>query len=201
MDDQSNQKVYIDLVFHPLHCLGPNKRIGVWFQGCNIGCIDCIAVHTWEQTENKLMTVTDLIDEVKCINISRLTISGGEPFNQSKALYAFLQGIRMYFDDILIYSGYEYKYLHKKYPEILELVDVLVDGPFKKELETTKNYKGSKNQKMYIFNNNLVSSYEKYLRENKKVLQVHQIKNNIYVLGIPHVSDSKNIQKILNGEI
>lgn len=200
MDDQSNQKIYVDLVFHPLYCLGPSERIGVWLQGCDIGCNDCIAVHTWEQTDDKLIKITDLVDEIKNFNSKRLTISGGEPFNQPQSLYSFLQEIRMDFDDILIYSGYEYKYLSKKFPKILALVDVLVDGPFKKELETTKNYKGSKNQKMYIFNTKLVPIYEEYLADNKSKLQVHQIKNDLYVLGIPHISDSQNIKKMLNGE-
>lgn len=200
MDYIGEQEIYIDLIFHPLVCLGPNERIGIWFQGCTIGCKDCIAKHTWEQTVDKKMGIKTLVEKVTSYKSRRLTISGGEPFDQPEALLVFLQRVRNDFDDILIYSGYEYEYLRKHFLNILEVVDVLVDGKFMKNLESNKAYKGSKNQRMYIFTPNLIPLYENYIKISKDTLQIHTTQNDIYVLGIPRIDDAKNIQKILNGE-
>ncbi len=199
MDNKSNEKAYIDLVCHPLSTLGPYTRVGIWFQGCDIGCHDCIATFTWKQTDEKLMTINDLVYKIKEYGVHRLTISGGEPFNQPDALYDLLVKSKKNFDDILVYSGYEYEYLQKNFSNILDLIDVLVDGPFINTLYTNKIYKGSKNQKMYIFNNNLINDYGQYMVKKKGKLQLYQIENDTYILGIPNISDTKKIQKILNG--
>ncbi len=198
MGNQSNQKIYIDLVQYPLRCLGPGTRVGVWFQGCDIGCSGCISTYTWEQTKEKLTTVNELVLDLKSFPVKRLTISGGEPFMQPASLYHMLKNIRKDFDDIMIYSGYKYEYLSKEFLHILDLIDVLIDGSFKKELPTKKVYKGSKNQKMYIFNQDLIDTYSDYILETKKTLQLHQAKEEVYVLGIPEIKDAEDIKKILS---
>lgn len=199
MGNRSEEKAYIDLICYPLNSLGPETRVGIWFQGCDIGCDDCIATFTWQQTNNNLISVKELVYKIQKYETNRLTISGGEPFNQPKVLYSLLLKVRENFDDILIYSGYEYNYLKQRFSYILELVDVLIDGPFVKTLPTKKAYKGSKNQKMYIFNKSLIRLYESYIMKTKENLQLYQTEDKVYVLGIPHISDTKNIQKVLNG--
>ena len=200
MGNKSEEKVYIDLISYPLNSLGPDTRVGIWFQGCDIGCNGCISTYTWEQTEDKLMNIDELAYKLNNFKTKKLTISGGEPFNQAKGLQKLLVSIRKKFDDILIYSGYEYEYLQQNHSSILQLVDVLIDGPFLQEEPTQKIYKGSKNQRMYIFNNNLIKLYKKHMTKTNRKLQLHIMKNQQYILGIPDINDSKKIQKILNGE-
>lgn len=200
MDSNSKEKVYIDLVHYPLSTLGPLERIGVWFQGCNIYCKDCISPHNFIQTEDKIMSINELSNLLINMNsCNKITISGGEPFYQPNALYELLLNIRFKFDDILIYSGYKFEDLVEKHSKIFGLIDVLIDGPFKKELPTNKIYKGSKNQRMFIFNKNLIELYSNYMSIDKKMLQIHKTKEKMYLLGIPEIQDSKYIIQLING--
>ena len=200
MDIESNKKIYIDLICYPLNVLGPDTRVGIWFQGCDIGCDGCISQYTWKQTDDKLKDLDDVVLELKQYKTNRLTISGGEPFFQPDSLYTLILKVRDKFDDILLYSGYEYSYLNKKYPHILNLIDVLVDGKFNKDLPTKEVYKGSSNQKIYIFNQKLMKKYIEYINKKKDKLEIFNKDDDLYILGIPNIQDTKQIQEILNGE-
>ncbi len=199
MGDSSDQKIYIDLIHYPLYSLGPDTRVGIWFQGCDIGCPECISTHTWKQTDEKSMSVKCLVDQLKDAGIKRLTISGGEPFMQPEVLFEILKEIRNDFDDILVYSGYEYRYLNQSFPKILDLIDVLIDSPFIKSLPTNKIYKGSENQNIYLFNDDLLDLYSEYMIQTKHTVQIHQTERETYVLGIPKSTDARYIKEILQG--
>jgi anaerobic ribonucleoside-triphosphate reductase activating protein len=199
MGIKSKQKIYIDLVHYPLKTLGPGDRVGLWLQGCDILCKDCISPHNLTQTEDNLMLLDDLIDLLLNFDdCNKLTISGGEPFFQSEALHELLSRIRFKFLDILVYSGHSFEYLEKKFPQILDLIDVLIDGEFNRKLPTKKIYKGSNNQRLYIFNKELIKIYSEYSTIKKKIIQLHKTENNLYLLGIPDIKDRKSLIKILN---
>ena len=44
----------IDSLQWPVTVLGYGARIGIWFQGCSIGCPGCCAKHTWNADEGKV---------------------------------------------------------------------------------------------------------------------------------------------------
>jgi anaerobic ribonucleoside-triphosphate reductase activating protein len=200
----SSKHMYVNMIYYPVLSLGPGKRVGIWTQGCNIKCKGCISKHTWNKDKKYLMSIEKICKTVISYNSPNLTISGGEPFDQPKALLEFLKKIRNYFNDILIYSGYTYEYLKKNFSEILYYVDVLIDGPFKQNLPTNKIYKGSENQRIFLFNKSLIDKYIIFMTETKRNLQFIKYNNNIYVLGIPHINDSINVNlslKVKNGKI
>ena len=199
MDIRSEQKIYVDLIYFPLKTLGPKDRLGIWLQGCDILCKNCISSHNLIQKDEKIMQLDDLIEKIlKFDKVEKLTISGGEPFFQSEALHELLSRIRFKFLDILVYSGHSFEYLEKKFPQILDLIDVLIDGEFNRKLPTKKIYKGSNNQRLYIFNKELIKIYSEYSTINKKIIQLHKTENNLYLLGIPDIKDRKSLIKILN---
>ena len=197
MADKFEQKIYIDLICYPLYSLGPKKRVGVWFQGCNIGCSGCISKYTWNQTEDKLKSIDEVIDKIKSADTNRLTISGGEPFMQADALFLLLKNVRDKFDDILVYSGYKYEYLNSKYSDILDLIDVLIDGEYIESLATNSGYKGSSNQRVIMFNKDLLDDYCDYLANPVHKMQVHTTKSDLYLLGIPKKDDIQKIKSIV----
>lgn len=202
MDIKSKQKIYVDLIHYPVRTLGPKNRVGIWLQGCNILCKDCISPHNLIQTENKLMYLDDLVKYLLAIdNCNRLTISGGEPFFQSKALFELLSRIRFKFKDILIYSGHSFEYLEQKHSKILDLIDVLIDGKFDNKLPTKKAYKGSDNQRIFVFNKDLIHIYSQYIKINKKMLQLYRVDNSLYLLGIPEIKDRKNLKELLSKDV
>ena len=197
MENRIKKSIYINLIVFPLYTLGPSIRVGVWFQGCSIRCDGCISKYTWQKEKKYKKNIDEVVKEINGFNTQSITISGGEPFDQPQALYNLLKKIRKDFKDILVYSGYSYEFLAKKYSYILELIDVLIDGEYKKDLPSNKAYKGSQNQRMFIFNEKLVSKYQKFFQSEKSEIQFYYQNQSLYLLGIP----SEQIKKRIYNEI
>ena len=202
-DKESNTSVLINLIYAPVLTLGPGIRVGVWFQGCSIRCKGCISKHTWEFDKKYKKTIAQVIDQInyysEIYNTKSITISGGEPFDQSTSLYILLKKLKkLKFNDILLYSGYKFNYLQKNYGDILKYIDVLIDGPFIESKKTNRIYKGSNNQRMYILNKSLSPIYQQYKKQLKnKKLQLITKDNEIYLIGIPDTDFSKKFSKNL----
>jgi len=200
---ESNTSVLINLIYAPVLTLGPGIRIGIWFQGCSIRCKGCISKHTWEFDKKYQKTIAQVIDQInyysEIYNTKSITISGGEPFDQSVSLYILLKKLKeLKFNDILLYSGYKFNYLQKNYGDILKYIDVLIDGPFIESKKTNKIYKGSNNQRMYILNKSLSPIYQEYKKQLKnKKLQLITKDNETYLIGIPDIDFSKKFSKNL----
>jgi anaerobic ribonucleoside-triphosphate reductase activating protein len=181
--------IRVNLIYHPLYVLGSGERVGLWFQGCSLGCKGCISQHTWSKGAGELYEVEELVSRLLSYGSTRITITGGEPFEQSLALKSLLISLRKGgVDDILLYSGFEYGYLKERFGDILELIDALVVGRFEIDRPTKFVYKGSANQEMVILNQELKESYMQYRQETKRRLQVTKGRE-IFVLGIPDIRD------------
>ena len=187
--------ILINLIHYPVYTLGVGKRIGVWFQGCSIKCKGCMSKYTWEFDKKYVRDINEVLREILSYPSKNITISGGEPFDQPKALEYLLKKLKLNgFKDILVYTGYEYEEIKDRYKDILKYIDVLISGRFVEGLETEYIWKGSDNQKMYIFNKKLEKIYNEYRKEKKnKHLQIVEKNNDIYILGIPYQKDIKEI--------
>jgi anaerobic ribonucleoside-triphosphate reductase activating protein len=85
--------------------------------------------------------------------LSGVTFSGGEPFCQAEALVPLAKTLKSRNLHLMIYTGYLYEQLQQKedpaVQKLLELADVLVDGPFILEQRNlTLQYRGSENQRV-----------------------------------------------------
>jgi anaerobic ribonucleoside-triphosphate reductase activating protein len=93
---------------------------------------------------------SDLLSRIK-ENDMDVTLSGGDPLFQAKKLLPLLKAIRESGFTIWCYTGFTYESIAER-PEIkplLELIDVLVDGPFIKKLrDTALLFRGSSNQRL-----------------------------------------------------
>ena len=81
---------------HPVTVLGHGTRIGVWVQGCTIGCDGCISRDTWPADGGTAVTVDTIVGWLDGLAgaLDGLTVSGGEPFQQPDALAALLSAVR-----------------------------------------------------------------------------------------------------------
>lgn len=134
--------------------LGPGKRAGIWVQGCSRHCPGCFNPETHDPKGGALVPVDDLDAWlVKCKDlhgIEGVTISGGEPMDQPESLRSLLVGAITSNLTTVVYTGYTYKELRgakKKYVGILPMVDILISGPFVKEL-ACGGLKGSSNKQV-----------------------------------------------------
>ena len=142
---------------------GPGVRVSIFMQGCQFHCKNCFNKETWdfnggkeftEETINKVLELSEK-DEVK-----GLSILGGEPMHPvniegtTKLAKAFKEKFPE--KDIWAWSGFRYEDLKDK--EVLNYVDVLVDGTYKDELhDPTLKWKGSSNQRVVDIKKSLES--------------------------------------------
>ncbi len=143
--------MYLSRVHFPVTTLGPGWRLGIWFQGCSLGCDDCISVDTW--APNRGATKVDAVLDAIAPWIEAatgLTISGGEPFQQTIALAALLRRLRPYFpDDVLVYTGYEQTEIQEDLATLPGLIDLLMTGRYVREEPQTLPFRGSDNQTLF----------------------------------------------------
>lgn len=186
----------------PVLTFGPGERVGIWMQGCSRCCSGCLSPHMWAREDGIAMEVTALINEIQGLSggtARRVTISGGEPFEQPEALGLLLCGLRTNaFHDIMVFTGYRHEELAARFPSILALVDVLVDGPFEKGNETDAVWKGSGNQAMIVLTKNeeLRELYLAYQAGNagKRQLQIIEKNGVLQIVGIPLQKDAEVIR-------
>lgn len=185
--------MYVSFIAYPVKVLGPGRRIGIWTMGCNRNCYNCVSPFLKKVDKNKYMSVDKLLERIKKYLCSKkvdgITISGGEPFLQDDLLDLLIGLKKLNINDVLVYTGNTLEELHQQLDDIqlyLETIDVLVDGPYVDELNDNKNLRGSSNQKVYVFNENLKEIYEKYLNEERKFQKSTTLQGNFNLyIGIP----------------
>lgn len=134
---------------------GPGNRFVLWFQGCSKGCLGCFNPETWNDRPVSLYTVQSLITIIEKINPSGITISGGDPFEQSQFLLELLKELykKDYKDGIIVFSGFTIDEINSDnvMRDCLNYLDVLIDGRFVKDCITKNGLRGSSNQNIIYF--------------------------------------------------
>lgn len=133
---------------------GDGLRVVLWVSGCNHGCKGCHNPETWDKNsgiEFDKEAKKELMEHLKKDYVSGITISGGDPLYSENVEEVTLlcKEIKENFPDktIWIYTGYCFDEIREY--NILNFIDVLVDGKFIKELVENKLYwRGSKNQRV-----------------------------------------------------
>ena len=132
-------KIRLNKAHFPVTTLGYGRRLGLWVQGCSIGCRGCISRDTWDAGggwEAEAAQVLAWCDASRRRGIDGITISGGEPFEQPRALKGLLgalDGWRRQLEgpfDILCYSGLPLGRIRQAHADILALLDVLIPEPY-----------------------------------------------------------------------
>lgn len=113
---------------------GPGIRLTVFCQGCPHHCPGCQNPETWEFAERTRMRPEQILSMVKQNPLIRgVTLSGGEPFAQAAEHAELAKLLRENGYEVAAYSGYTFEELLDGTPEQRELlnnIDVLIDGPF-----------------------------------------------------------------------
>lgn len=140
---------------------GPGVRASIFVSGCTHNCKNCFNKEAQdfnygnlytEEVEDKFMKY--VLDD----NTKGVSILGGEPLMQTMddSLLNLLKRIKKETNkEIWLWSGYTYEeaILSKKRKEILNYVDVLVDGRFEEENKSLLiKFRGSTNQRIIDLN-------------------------------------------------
>lgn len=129
---------------------GPGNRLVLFVQGCNIHCEGCHNKEIWDKTQGKRVHIDDLvIDVIHKLNkyTRNLTVSGGEPLDQTNQVIDLLNKLKNFDINICLYTGYEFEEVN---PLILENLDYIKTGKFiDNQKDTTNGYYGSSNQNLW----------------------------------------------------
>lgn len=140
---------------YPVTALGPGQRAVLWVAGCGRGCADCISPEMQPLDAGRAVPVARLAERVLGIYppLDGLTVSGGEPFDQAESLAAFLRIVRRHRPawTVIVYSGYVIGEIRADPVRTLLLkeCDVLIDGPYQREMPRIHPLAGSGNQRVH----------------------------------------------------
>ena len=137
----------------------PGISVTFFTQGCPHRCKGCHNPETWSFEGGKEFTpkvLNEIYEALQANGIERsFSIMGGEPMCEENLFLTcmVLQNVRLRYPDIKVYlwTGYYYEELLKKSDPkiklILDMVDVLIDGPYiEARRDITLQMRGSSNQ-------------------------------------------------------
>lgn len=116
---------------------GPGNRFVVWTQGCPFHCDGCFNQPTHSQTGGFDRDINQLAAQInQTTNIRGITLTGGEPLEQTEQISQLLSLIRKDLD-ILLFSGYTFDEIKqdKAKMQILHQVDAALLGRYNKTLK------------------------------------------------------------------
>lgn len=124
---------------------GPGLRTLIFMQGCDLRCLFCQNEKIWDIKGVYKWSIKVLINELKKNSITKkVTITGGEPLFQLKALETLVDELYKEQFNIVLYTGHRKEDVPK---DILSKINYLKYGPFIYSKRTsTIPYVGSSNQ-------------------------------------------------------
>ena len=136
---------------------GEGIVMSLWTQGCPHHCKGCFNIETWDFNGGREFTTDDkryIFDNINAYNVSRdLSILGGEPLcpQNVEGVIRLCRDFKGVYPDkkIYIWTGYVLEEFNDKQKEILDYIDVLIDGKFEIEnKDLTLKLRGSRNQRV-----------------------------------------------------
>jgi len=131
---------------------GPGMRYCLWVQGCSRHCEGCMAAETWPHDGGRQMEADELTADILATkDIEGVTFLGGEPFEQAPALARLAGRVRKRGLSVVTFTGFTLGELRASreagVSDLLAATDLLIDGPFVKELfALSRPWVGSANQ-------------------------------------------------------
>ena len=152
---------------------GKGFCVSFWTQYCPHKCKGCHNPETWSETGGLLIEYDNLLKEIlQAISangiLRNFSLLGGEPLCEENIdlIEKLIKDIKQQYPNILIYcwTGYRFEDLRQKYKNVLQDIDVLIDGKFiLEQRDITLKWRGSSNQR--------VIDCKKSLAENKIILK------------------------------
>lgn len=148
---------------------GPGVRVSIFMQGCTFNCKNCFNPETHdfcggkEFTDETIKRVLELCEKDHIVGLS---ILGGEPMHPKniEGTTKLAKAFKEKFPNKTIWSWSGFLFDRDlKDKEVMNYIDVLVDGQYKDELHDFRlKYRGSSNQR--------VIDVKESLKQNKTVL-------------------------------
>ena len=168
---------------------GPGLRAVVWVQGCPRCCPGCFNEDMQAFRETQPVSAKKLADRILALDgIEGVTFSGGEPFAQAALLADLAEILSGQGLNIAVFTGYTYQELlagqDDAWNRLLAAADLLIAGPFKRELPSTEYLLGSANQEL-IFLTDTLKGHPDTLGRTEQLLEITVDKDrNVMTTGL-----------------
>ena len=198
-------QISINKAHFPVTVLGPGRRIGIWLQGCSIGCKGCLSRDTWARDAARDMPVASLLAWCEATSagvLDGVTISGGEPFEQPAALAELLRGLSRWRErqgldfDLLCYSGYPLARLRQRHAPLLAQLDGVISEPFVDAQPSTHPWFGSANQRLTALSARGAERYGAVPAAPGKQMQVLVDGQRVWYVGVPARGDLVRLEAL-----
>jgi anaerobic ribonucleoside-triphosphate reductase activating protein len=134
---------------------GPGCRVVLFVTGCLHKCEGCYNKSTWNPrngTEFTGETIGEIRELLEPDYIQGITITGGDPLypDNRETIEALLKCLHTSHPhkDVWMWTGYKFEDI--KDLELLNYVDVIIDGKYEQSLPTKRLWRGSDNQRLWI---------------------------------------------------
>ncbi|MDT8717288.1 anaerobic ribonucleoside-triphosphate reductase activating protein [Clostridium sp. 19966] len=149
---------------------GPGMRRVLFAQGCPHNCKGCFNQDTHSFEGGALINMDEIVkDIIENPFVKGVTFSGGDPLEQADKFAFIAKELKKANKNIWCYTGYTFDYIlehineRRGWKELLQYIDVLVDGRFEESLKQEGlKFRGSSNQR--------VIDVQESLSQNKIVL-------------------------------
>jgi anaerobic ribonucleoside-triphosphate reductase activating protein len=193
-------------ILSPVESLGPGRRLCIWTGGCKTArdgqpCDGCISRDLWpassgREYEAEVLAET-LAQRMIGEELTGLTVSGGEPLDQSDGLCALVAGVRERLEgehigaDTLLFTHYDSDVVEAEYADIWKLFDVIICGRYVAGSPSTEPLLGSTNQKIVVRTEAAHARYAEL--EKMPRLQAFVMDGDLVLAGIPAPGDMEKL--------
>lgn len=133
---------------------GTGIRVVLWCSGCSLHCKNCQNSETWDKDSGQLWTEEseqELFEALDKNYITGISYSGGHPLEHYNidVITDIAKKIKERFPNKTqwLYTGYYWENI--KNLEIIEYIDVVIDGPYVDEQrDISLKWRGSSNQRV-----------------------------------------------------
>ncbi len=140
---------------------GPGFRTSIYAAGCDNKCKGCHNPQSWDINNGTNMSTDEIMNVILQDPFANVSFSGGDPMFQPDGFLELAMAIKEQTNkNIWCWTGYRFEYLlrMKKQRELLNYIDVLVDGPFVESLKDPDLlFRGSSNQRLIDVQQSLIN--------------------------------------------
>jgi anaerobic ribonucleoside-triphosphate reductase activating protein len=138
---------------------GPGRRFALWFQGCPLRCPGCCNPEMLPFEGGRRLALEDVLAQIRTAvaehGVEGVTLLGGEPLAHADGAAALAREVRLLGLTVMVFSGYTLEEARgladPAVHELLDHTDILVDGPYVRELpEARRRWIGSSNQRIHF---------------------------------------------------
>lgn len=171
---------------------GPGRRFALWFQGCPLRCPGCCNPEMLPFEGGQAIPAETVVEQIRAARdrdgIEGITLLGGEPIAHAEGAAVLARSAQQLGLSVMMFSGFTLDEIRRRegvaVHDVLAQTDILVDGPFVRELpETRRRWIGSANQQIHFLSDRYSADDPCWLLPN--TLEIRWSRNELTINGFP----------------